>query len=315
MEARQKKKKILAAFTLLAVACIWGMAFVAQSAGVRYIGPFTLIGARSLLAAFGLIAAVFCIEKASAKPRAFDRKETIKAGVLLGVVFFFASNLQQLGLLHTTAGKAGFITSLYIVLVPVGSLFGGKRAHFVTWLCAAAALAGLCLLSINDTLSVNKGDLLELGCAAFFTLHILLIDRFARRVDVMRMSAIQFIVTGVLSLILALIVEKPSMRAVLNVWPMLVYVGLLSGSFCYTAQMFAQRTLEPTVASLLLSLESVFAAIGGALFLGETMTARECLGCGIVFSAVLCSQLPWGALRKTDARHIENRPERKPDEE
>lgn len=306
MADQDGRKRARAAALLLVASLLWGMSFAAQSAGMEYIGPFTFIGIRSLLGGVGLFVAVFFVELLGGK-KPYDKRRTIKAGVILGLVLTVGSNLQQLGLVETTAGKAGFITSLYIVFVPLFGLVVGKRAHPMVWLCALIALAGLYFLSMGDGASLNCGDMLVLGCAVVYAVHILLIDRFARDVDVMRMSGIQFLVTGVLSLIPALLFEEPTLGAISNAWLTLVYVGLISGSVCYTIQMFAQRSLEPTVASLLLSPESVFAALGGWILLGETLTAREQFGCALVFLAVLCSLLPWKTMfrrtKKADAAH------------
>lgn len=296
MDASNRTKKAVSALLLLGASLIWGVSFVAQRVGMDHVGPFTFIAVRSLLASLGLAVCSFVMDRLSLGPKGVDLKRTRKAGVILGAILFVGSNLQQIGILYTTVGKAGFITSLYIVLVPVFGLALKKRVHPAIWLCVLLAACGLYLLSVTDGFVIGVGDFLVLLCAVFYAFHILAIDRFAGSVDVVRMSCIQFVVVGLLSAIPALIWEAPTIEAIGGAWLPLAYAGILSGCCSYTMQMFAQRNLEPTAASLLLSPEAVFSALAGWLILGQTLTPRELLGCLMVFAAVLCSQLPWHAL-------------------
>lgn len=298
MMSMSRKNSVGSAFLLLGAALIWGVAFVAQSAGMRHIGPFTFSAVRAMLAALFLLPLSFLMERREPgdNSRASTREE-IKAGLILGVILFFAANLQQIGLQFTTAGKAGFITSLYIVMVPIFGLFLKKRMHPVIWLCVFIALAGFYVLSINEQFSIGKGDLLVLVCAVFFALHILSIDKFAPRMNVVRLSFIQFLVMSLLSAPFMFILEKPQMPDILSAWLTLVYAGVLSGGVAYTMQMFGQRRMEPAAASILCSCESMFALLAGWILLHESMSARELIGCGLVFLAVVCSQLPWGSFR------------------
>lgn len=293
------KNSVGSAFLLLGAALIWGVAFVAQSAGMRYLGPFTFSAVRAMLAALFLFPLSFLVDRKEqgGAERATTREE-VKAGLILGVILFFAANLQQIGLQYTSAGKAGFITSLYIVMVPLFGLFLKRRMHPVLWLCVFIALAGFYVLSINEQFSIGKGDLLVLLCAVFFALHILCIDKFAPRMNVVRLSFIQFFVMSLLSAPFMFILEKPQMPDILSAWLTLVYAGVLSGGVAYTMQMFGQRRVEPATASILCSCESMFALLAGWIILNESMTGRELIGCALVFLAVVCSQLPWGSFRK-----------------
>lgn len=294
-----KKTNIGSALLLLGASFIWGVAFVAQSAGMRHIGPFTFTVVRGLLAAVFLFPCSFLYERTvrTLENRA-SLKEEILGGVILGVVMFFAANLQQVGLQYTTAGKGGFITSLYIVIVPLLGLFLKRRPHPVLWLCVFVALVGFYFLSINENFSVSKGDILMLFAALGFAVQILFVDRFAPRMNVVRLSCIQFTVLALLSVPLMFTLEKPMISNILDAWLPLVYAGVLSGGVAYTMQMLGQRRIEAAAASLLCSPESVFAALAGLVLLNERMNVREILGCALVFIAVVCSQLPWDRFSK-----------------
>ncbi len=293
MSDKERKKQVTGAALLIGAAMIWGVAFVAQSAGMAYIGPYTFTAVRSAIAAIGLAACIFIFDRLGVSPKTADKKQLWKAGILLGVVMGIATNLQQIALVTTSVGKAGFITSLYIVFVPIFGLFIKRRPHPMLWACVLLAAVGLYFLSIRGDFTMENGDLLVLACAVVFAVHILLVDRFAPRMDVIRLNCIQFSVVALLSAVPMAIFEQPSAHAIGSAWLTLLYAGLFSGCAAYTLQMLGQRRLEPTTASLLLSPESVFSALAGWAILGQTLSGRELFGCALVFAAVVSSQLPW----------------------
>lgn len=213
-------------------------------------------------------------------------------GVLCGVAMFLATTVQQIGLMYTTAGKAGFITTLYIVIVPVLGLLFGKRAPFTVWVSAFLALFGLYMLSVRGDFTVNPGDLLILLCAFCFSAHIMLISYFSPRCNPVAMSCIQFFVVGALGLVPMLVLERPEISTILSGWVPLLYTGVLSCGVAYTLQIVAQRDVNATVAAVLMSLESVFSVLTGWLVLNERLTASEYVGCALIFAAVLLAQLP-----------------------
>jgi len=302
MTMNKQQGKLTGAAMLLFASMIWGVAFVAQSAGMDYVGPYTFTAVRSALAALALGVLIFIFDRVGISPKNTDRKLLWRAGLVLGVVMTVASNLQQIGLVTTSAGKAGFITSLYIVFVPIFGLFIKRKPHFMLWFCVLLALAGLYFLSIQENFSVSTGDLLVLACAVVFTFQILLVDHFAPKVDIIRLNCIQFAVMAVLSGIPMLLFEQPKFSAISDAWLPIVYAGVFSGCGAYTLQMLGQRRVEPTTASLLLSPENVFAMIAGWLILGQKLSPRELFGCALVFVAIISSQLPWERIfrRKTE---------------
>jgi len=260
---------------------------------MQYVGPYTFTAVRSALAAIGLAILVLFLDKTSLKSKNTDKKTLWRAGIILGVVMTIASNLQQIGLVTTSAGKAGFITSLYIVLVPVFGLFIRKRPHPMLWISVLVALVGLYFLSIRGDFSMSTGDLLVLASAVAFTFQILLVDHFSPKVDIIRLNLIQFSVMAILSFVPMMLFEQPKVSAISNAWLTIVYAGLFSGCGAYTLQMLGQRRVEPTTASLLLSPENVFSALAGWVILGQRLSARELAGCALVFIAIISSQLPW----------------------
>ena len=278
---------------LLSASLIWGVAFVAQSAGMQYVGPYTFTAVRSALAAIGLGILIFVLDRTNMKSKNNDKKVLWRAGIILGVVMTIASNLQQIGLVTTSAGKAGFITSLYIVLVPVFGLFLKRHPHPMLWVSVLIALVGLYFLSIRGDFSMSQGDLLVLASAVAFTFQILLVDHYSPKVDIIRLNCIQFSVMAILSFVPMMVLEQPKIGAISDAWLPIVYAGLFSGCGAYTLQMLGQRRVEPTTASLLLSPENVFSALAGWVILGQKLTARELLGCALVFVAIISSQLPW----------------------
>ena len=278
---------------LLSASLIWGVAFVAQSAGMSFVGPYTFTAVRSALAAIGLGILVLILDRTNMKSKNTDKKVLWRAGIILGIVMTIASNLQQIGLVTTSAGKAGFITSLYIVLVPVLGLFIKRRPHPMLWISVLVALVGLYFLSIRGDFTMSRGDLFVLASAVAFTFQILLVDHYSPKVDIIRLNLIQFSVMAILSSVPMMLFEQPKIGAISDAWLTIVYAGLFSGCGAYTLQMLGQRRVEPTTASLLLSPENVFAALAGWAILGQNLTAREMLGCALVFVAIISSQLPW----------------------
>ena len=221
-----------------------------------------------------------------------SRKTLIIGGVCCGAALAVASSLQQIGIMYTTAGKAGFITALYILIVPIMGLFLGKRAGIKVWIGVGLAVVGMYFLCITDGFSISKGDFLVFLCAIVFSVHILVIDYFAPKTDGVCLSCIQFFVCGILCAVPMLTQEQPQLREILAGWMPLVYAGVLSCGVAYTLQVIAQKNTDPTVASLLLSLESVFSVLAGWVILGERLSGRELFGCVLVFAAVLLAQLP-----------------------
>ena len=258
-------------------------------------GSLTFNGVRSLLGGGLLLLLLPLLDRVglSRRPATADEKRSMwLGGVLCGLALFAATNLQQIGLLTTSAGKGGFITALYIVLVPVFGLFMGRRTTLFTWLGVALAVVGLYLLCMQGESGLGGGDLLVLLCAPIFSVQILLVDRFAPRTDCIRLACVQFFTVGILNTPLMFIFEKPSLAAVLDCWVSVLYAGLLSSGVAYTLQIVAQKDSHPTTASVLMSFESVFAVLAGVVLLGDRMTAWEWSGCAVMFAAVILAQLP-----------------------
>lgn len=288
---------------LLITAAIWGSAFVAQKSGMDYIGPFTYNGIRTFIGGLVLIPVIILLsrgKKEDAELTEKDEEEKKKqnkllliGGICCGSALFVASMLQQFGVMYTTAGKAGFITTLYVVMVPIVSILIGKKIRPVMWLCVGMGAVGLYLLCMTDaSFKLSFGDTLVLLCAVGFTGHIMIIDYFSPKVDGVKLSCIQFLFAGTLGIICMFIFEEPKLDAILQCWLPILYAGVLSSGVGYTLQIVAQKHAEPTVASLLMSLESVFAVIAGAILLHETMSVRELSGCAVIFAAVIIAQLP-----------------------
>lgn len=288
-------KRMQGNIMLLITAMIWGSAFVAQSKGMEYIGPFTFNVMRNFIGGIVLLPVIALFsrgKKYEPEEKKQLNKNTLIGGVCCGLVLFLASSFQQYGLVHTTAGKAGFITALYIVIVPLLGVFMGKRVPKIIWGCVALAIAGFWLLCIKEGFTVGLGDLMVLICALFYSVHIVTIDHFSPKVDGVKMSCIQFFTAGVVSIIPMLLWEVPQASAIMDAIWTILYAGVLSSGVAYTFQIIAQRHTEPTVATLLMSLESVFAALSGWLILNERLLPRELLGCALVFIAVILAQIP-----------------------
>lgn len=290
-------KKLSGNLLLLAAAFIWGIAFVAQSAGMDYIEPFTFQACRWLLGAGALLPlALYRAKRAGGRqttPALWRERAAnlLKGGALCGTVLFIAGGLQQMSLVSVSAGKAGFLTALYILIVPVFSLFLGKKVRPALWVCIFTAFVGLYLLSIKEDLTITVHDLYLIGCAFVFALHILLVDHFSPKVDGVSLSCLQFLVAGLLSGIMMLLTETPQLRNILRAWAPLLYVGILSSGVAYTLQIIGQKRTTPAIASLIMSLESVFALLAGVVLLGEAPTAREIAGSALMFAAILAAQL------------------------
>ena len=302
-----KIQQIRNSMILLLTAVIWGTAFVAQSVGMDYLGPFTFNGVRSLIGGAALLPCIWFLGVLNGKDTAgkdadgkpdekasvpSGRKELVLGGIACGVLLFGASSLQQLGIQYTTAGKAGFITACYIVIVPVLGVFLGKRIGWKVWLAVATALVGLYFLCITEKFTIGKGDVLIFVCAIVFSLHILVIDYFSPKVDGVKMSCIQFFVCGIVSLPFMFVLETPKVGAMLEGWMPLLYAGVLSCGVAYTLQIIGQKNVHPAIASLILSLESCFSVLAGWIVLGERLSAKESIGCVLMFAAIILAQLP-----------------------
>jgi len=296
-------KRAISNILLLITAIIWGSAFVAQKVGTQ-LEPFTYNGIRTFIGGLVLLPLVPFLSRitsgdlsglSNAEKAARDRN-TWLGGLACGVVLFAASSLQQFGMFFDTdAGKAGFITALYIVLVPVIGILIGKKIRPVIWLCVAIGAAGFYLLTMagkGEGFHLRLGDFILLLGAICFSLHILTIDHFSPRADAVKMSCIQFLVAGGIGIICMFIFETPRIDAILALWFPILYAGILSSGMGYTLQIIAQQHAEPASASLIMSLESVFAVITGAIILHEKMTVFELLGCIVIFAAVIIAQLP-----------------------
>ena len=286
------KQKLKSIILLLTATVIWGSAFIAQSVG-NVIGPFTFQAIRCFLAVAFLVPVTFVLDRAAGKSFVTEwmNKSLWKVGLLCGLALFAAASLQQVGLVYTDAGKAGFITAMYIVLVPLCGLFFKQKPPVSALAAIAVAVAGLYLLSCVGVSAINKGDLMVMGCALAFAVQITLVDRFAADLDGVRLNCIQAFICGAISLPF-MVSEAPVMGEILTHWGSLAFAGILSMGVAYTLQIISQKHLEPTPAPLIMSLESVFAAIGAWLILNERMTPAELTGSLLVFSAVIISQIP-----------------------
>jgi len=286
------------AIMLLTAALIWGIAFVAQSVGMDYMGPFTFNGLRSLIGGVVLLPCIAIFggrEKSNTNDTdqaSGTTRDLVTGGLLCGVILFLATSLQQIGIQYTSVGKCGFITAFYIVMVPVFGIFLGKKTGWRVWLAVLIALAGLYFLCITEKFTIGRGDTLVFLCAILFALHILVIDHFSPKVDGVKLSCIQFFTCGVLSLPFMFLTETPTWGAVFDGIVPLLYAGVLSCGVAYTLQIVGQKNMNPAIASLLLSLESCFSVLGGWLLLGQQLSGREALGCVLMFAAIILAQLP-----------------------
>lgn len=301
MEKTKWKNTVL----LLLTAVIWGSAFVAQSVGMDYVGCFTFNCVRNLIGGLVLLPCIYLLGRIENKETAhgdnaargqagkgYDRKTLLTGGVCCGVLLCVASNLQQLGIQSASVGKAGFLTALYIVIVPILGMLFGKKCGLQVWIGVVVALAGFYLLSVKEGFRLEAADMYLLGGAFLFSVHILTIDHFSPKVDGVKMSCIQFFVCGILSGIVMLFTEQPTVEAIFAARLPILYAGVLSCGVAYTLQIVGQRNFNPTIASLLLSLESVFSVLAGWFVLRQKLSARELFGCFLIFCAVILAQLP-----------------------
>lgn len=297
-----KNQKLKGNLLLLLTSIIWGISFIAQSKGVELISPMAFVGTRTMLGAIVLIPVILIIDfgkkKSGATVQKFD-KTLLLAGVLCGLLLFFATILQTEGLIYTSPGKSGFITALYMVMVPIVSLFAGKKTKPITWLAVFIALCGLYLMCLTSDLSVNKGDLLTMCCAVIFTFHILVIDHFSPKVDGVKLSFLQFFICGGLGLVYMFLFEEPDFDLIKSCWISIGYSGIFSCGVAYTLQIVGQKYTDPTSASLLMSLESVFATLATVILValgwnltGGQLSLREISGCVLMFGAIILVQLP-----------------------
>lgn len=286
------KKKLIGNLLLLLTAIIWGSAFVAQRVGMEHIGPFTFNAVRSLLGGLVLLPVIYAMNR-KRKPKSKEMaRNTRVGGLFCGLVLFAASSLQQVGMQYTTVGKASFITALYIVLVPILALLLHKRPRPLTWLAVALSAMGLYLLCIREGFTIGTGDALILCCALLFSVHILVIDRYSPHADCIQMSSIQFFITGILCTVCMFLFENPTLSSIQMAWLSIAYAGIFSSGVAYTLQIVAQKNTDPTVASLLLSMESVFGALAGWIILGESFSVKEALGMALMLCAIILAQLP-----------------------
>lgn len=298
------KQQIKSSLILLLTATIWGVAFVAQSVGMEYIGPFTFNAIRCVLGGLVLIPVILVLRKkkeTGAENQEKEDKKTLWAGgIACGVILCIASNLQQFGIMEASVGKSGFFTALYIVMIPVIGIFIGKRPGIKLWFCVALAVVGMYLLCMKDgSFTIERADIMLLLCALAFSFHILVVDYFSPKVDGVKMSCIQFFVCGVLSAVGMLFTETPDISNIQAAWLPLLYAGLLSCGVGYTLQIVGQKGINPVIASLIMSLESVISALAGWVILGQVLSPKEILGCVLMFVAIVITQIPIGN-KKTD---------------
>lgn len=289
-----KKQEVKSSLLLLLAAAIWGFAFVAQRIGSKYVGSFMFNGVRFALGSLSLVP-LLLVSINKDKSKALSKEETIttspwKPGVILGCVIFLAASLQQIGLVETSAGKAAFITGFYIVLVPVFGIFLKHNIHKATWIGVILAIIGLYFLSVTEGFTVAISDIYELIGAFLWAIHILLIDNFTKKVDALKLSFVQFLTCSILSLIAAFIFEKNTIIGLSQAVIPILYGGICSVGIAYTLQVVGQKNAKPSHAAIVLSMESVFAAIGGLIILHENLGARGYIGCGLMFAGVILSQ-------------------------
>lgn len=301
-----KKTQVKNSLLLLLTATIWGTAFVAQSVGMDYVEPFTFTFARSIIGGIVLIPCIYFLrwlkkreDKDAGVNRLFVTKIEWIGGICCGLALCAASNFQQIGISYTTVGKAGFITALYVVIVPIMGLFFKRKVSFVVWICVALSVIGLYLLCMTEgSFTLAYGDLLVLICAILFSIHIMVIDHFSPKGDGVVMSCIQFFVCGIVSGIIMLFVESPDLGNIMAAKMPILYAGVLSSGVGYTLQVVGQKGMNPTIASLIMCLESVVSVLAGWLILGEALSDRELFGCVLMFAAIVLAQMPMPAGKK-----------------
>ena len=299
-----KKSEVKSSLLLLLTAFIWGVAFVAQSMGLDYVEAMTFNGCRFLLGGTVLLPVIYFRKKRQLKQapdegqKRKQRKITLVGGICCGLALCTASCLQQYGIQYTTVGKTGFITALYIVIVPILGIFLKKKISPLVWAGAVLAVSGFYFLCITENAGINKGDILVFFCAVCFSFHIMIIDYFAPKADGVQLSCVQFYVSGIICMMAAFLLETPSMQEIMAGAIPILYAGIFSCGVAYTLQIVGQARVNPTVASMILSLESVISVLAGWVILQETLTGRQIVGCILVFGAVILAQLPWPIVGK-----------------
>ncbi|MBR5479437.1 MAG: DMT family transporter [Clostridia bacterium] len=297
-----KNQKLKGNSLLLLTSVIWGISFIAQSKGVELISPVAFNGIRSMLGALVLLPVIFLLDlkkKKSGEVSQKSNKQLIIGGIICGILLCIATTLQTAGMLYTSPGKSGFITALYMVIVPIIGIFAGKKTRPIIWISVLIAVAGLYLMCMDASLSINNGDILTLLCAVVFAGHIMVIDHFSPRVDGVKLACLQFFVCGFISLLWMFIFEKTELGPILDCWLSIGYSGIFSCGVAYTLQIVGQKYTDPTSASILMSLESVFAALSTSVLValgfnltGGALNIREILGCVLMFAAIILVQLP-----------------------
>lgn len=298
MKSRFNKRtlEIISSLLLLLTATIWGFAFIAQSVSMDYVDPCTFTFSRFLIGGVVLIPVILIMnrgKKSTTEEKAGSQwKTTLVAGICCGIPLGAGSIAQQYGVKYTTVGKAGFITTLYIIIVPIMGLFLKKKVHLKVWISAVIAVIGLYLICMTESFSISNGDAMVLVCAFIFSIQIMFVDYFSPKADPVKISCIQFFVAAVVAGIGTIAFEKPVMSDIIDAGIPILYAGVLSSGVAYTLQVVAQRNTDPTIASLIMSLESVIATLAGWFILDQHLSAKELSGCALVFAAVILTQLP-----------------------
>lgn len=297
MEKKSFKNPILLTIT----AAIWGFAFVAQSVGMKYVEPFTFNCVRNLIGAAVLVPVILILgrsekteekEKAAGGSSGKEKFMTLRGGICCGMLLFISSGAQQIGMQYTTVGKAGFITAIYIILVPVLGLFFKKKCGILVWFSVILAMAGFYFLTMMGESSFTKGDAYVLVCAFMFSGHILCVDYFAPKANGIKMACTQFLICGILSGIVMFIRETPALANICRAWGPILYAGVLSCGVGYTLQIIGQKNFNPTIAALIMSLESVFSVLAGFMILHQALSVYEVIGCILIFAGIVLAQIP-----------------------
>lgn len=293
---------------LLTTAIIWGTSFVAQKMGMNYIEPFTFGAVRFLLGAVMLLLVIFFLNQLNKKKKTslpiekekpkYMTKDLLIGGFLCGGALFLGASAQQWGIVYTTAGKAGFITALYIILVPLFGIFMKKKVGLLTWSGVILAVIGLYMLTIKDGFTIQKGDAIVLIGTVFWALQIIIVDLYVDKTDAIKLSFVQFITSGILSAIAAVLFETPNINEIIACAGPILYTAIMAVGVAYTLQIIGQKYINPTVAAIILSMESVFAVISGVVFLNESMSARELMGCILMFVAIIITQVKYQEILK-----------------
>lgn len=305
-----KKQELKGAGLLFIAALFWGTTFVAQSLGMDYVGPFTYLWARSFVGGIILLPIAFLYQRFSNQDhldqtdlinsKQLHKKHLLSGGIICGVVLFVASAFQQFGMLYTSVGKTGFITALYIVIVPIMGVFLKKKCGVNVWFSVLIAIVGLYLLCVNESFSISKGDALIFVCSILFATHIVVIDHFSPKVNGVLLSCIQFWICGIFSGIAMLIIEKPTLSSIVSAAGAILYAGIFSSGVAFTCQIVGQKHVKPAIAALIMSLESVVSVLAGWLVLKETLSTKELLGCLIMFCAIIFAQIQLPSKKKSN---------------